>query len=130
MRIRGANLVGIGFALGSLEHAVGFVLLLFGVAMYGPGYPAWRHAAFTCADALITYLAFRHPQRLFVPLVIFLAEQVVVNGSFAVRAWRTRGEIVWTVPVMLVLISAAIVIAAQERRRYRRTVVLRSQAIM
>lgn len=126
--MRLTTIVAVGFTLGCLAHAIGLVLLLFGVEWYGAGYPAWRHAAFTCVDALVAYLAFRRPERLFVPLAAFLIEQIAVNGTFAWRTWRATGEIVWAIPAMLVLISAATVIAARERRRYRRTVVLRSQA--
>jgi hypothetical protein len=120
--MRLTRIVAIGFALGSLEHAVGFVLLLFGVEMY-TNYPGWRHAAFMCVDALIAYLAVRRPERLFMPLVVFLIEQVAVNGTYAWRTWRTTGEIVWAIPVMIAVIGAATVIAAQERRRA--TIVLR-----
>ena len=113
---RPTRIVAILFALGSLEHAVGFVLLLFGVEMY-TNYPAWRHAAFTCVDALIAYLGFRRPDRLFLPLLAFLIEQCAVNGTFAWRRWRTTGEILWIVPVMVLLIAAATVIAARERSK-------------
>jgi hypothetical protein len=117
-RIGLTNLVAIGFALGSLEHAIGFVLLLFGVEMYA-GYPAWRHAAFTVVDALIAFLAITRPHRLLIPLLAFLIEQILINGAYAWRTWRTTGEILWVVPVMIALIAAARVIAARERTRMR-----------
>jgi len=114
--MRLTRVIAVCFALGCLLHAIGFALMLFGVELYGAGYPAWRHAAFVLADALIAYLAFRRPERLFVPLLAFLIEQVAVNGTFAWRAWRTTGAVAWGVPVTILLISAAMVIAAREHR--------------
>ena len=125
-RSRLLGVVAIGFAVGSLEHLVGLVLLAFGIEMYSD-YPAWRHAAFSVADALIAALAMRRPDRVFIPLVAFSVEQVVVNGTMAWRHWTAHREIVWPVVVMLPLILAATVVAASEARRAGRSVsVLRS----
>ena len=110
--------VAIGFALGSLEHLVGLVLLAFGVEMYAD-YPAWRHAAFSVVDALIATLAVRRPDRLFIPLAAFFVEQAAVNGTMAWRHWSAHREIVWPVVVVLPLLLGATVIAARESRRPR-----------
>jgi hypothetical protein len=118
IRSRLTAVVALGFALGSLEHLVGLVLLAFGVEMYAD-YPAWRHAAFSVVDALIATLAVRRPDRLFIPLAAFFVEQVAVNGAMAWRHWTAHREIVWPVLVMLALILAATVIAAREARRVR-----------
>jgi hypothetical protein len=110
-----ARVVAIGFAIGSVEHLVGLVLLGFHVEMYA-NYPGWRHAAFAGADAAIAFIGFSRPHRLFFPALMFLIEQIAINGTYAWRTWRVSGRILWSIPVMIVLIGAAAVIALQERR--------------
>jgi hypothetical protein len=113
-RTRLMTIVAIGFALGSVEHLIGLVLLGFHIEMYAH-YPAWRHAAFTAVDAGIAFLAFTRPRRLFVPLLAFLVEQILINGSHAWRTWRTSGDMLWTIPIMIALVGAATIIALRER---------------
>lgn len=110
------RIVAIGFAIGSVEHLIGLVLLAFHIEMYAR-YPAWRHAAFALVDAGIAYLAFTRPRRLLFPVLAFLIEQLLVNGSHAWRTWRTSGEVLWGIPVMIALIGAAVVVALRERLR-------------
>jgi len=78
-------------------------------------YPAWRHGAFAVVDSGIAYLAFTRTRRVFFPVLAFLIEQVLVNGTYAWRTWRTSGEVLWTIPVMIVTIGAAAAVALQER---------------
>ena len=72
--------IALGFAAGSLVHSTGLVLLAGGIELYGPGYPAWRHAVMAVVDALIACIAVWRPAWLIVALPAFLAEQVLVNG--------------------------------------------------
>ena len=114
--LRPVRLVAIGFALGSVEHLIRLVLHVFHIEVVA-GYPAWRDAAFALVDASIACLGFTRPHRLFVPVLAFLIEQIVVNGSAAWRTWRVSGEILWMIPVMIVLIGTGAVIALRERRK-------------
>jgi hypothetical protein len=66
-------------------------------------------------DAGIAYLAFTRLRRLFFPVLVFLIEQAAINGTRAWRAWRTSGKVLWTIPVMIALIGAAVVVAVRER---------------
>ena len=104
------RVVAIGFAVGSLEHLVRLLLHAFGIEVIA-GYPMWRDAAFTLVDAGIAFLAFTRPHRLFVPVLAFLIEQALINGTEAWGAWRDSREVVWRIPLMIVLIGAATVIA-------------------
>ena len=113
---RTATITGVGFALGSLEHATGLILLAFHIELFS-GYPAWRHAVFTVVDASIAWVAMRRPDRLFLPLCAFLVEQVVTNGVRAWREWSTAHHVLWVVVVMHVLIFSATVAAGLNRRR-------------
>jgi hypothetical protein len=54
--------------------------MLFGVDLYGPAYPAWRHAVMAIVDAGIAWVAWRHQRWLFVVLPAWAAEQTLVNG--------------------------------------------------
>jgi hypothetical protein len=110
-----ARLIAIGFALGSVEHAVLLILLGFHIEVYA-AYPAWRHAAFTVVDALIAYVAARHPDRLFVLLLAFLIEQIATNGVTAWREWQATHHVLWLVVVIHVLILSATIAAARIRR--------------
>jgi hypothetical protein len=109
------RLIAVGFALGSVEHAVLLILLWFHVEVYA-GYPWWRHAAFTVVDGLIAYLAARRPDWLFIPLLAFLIEQILTNGAEAWREWQAIHHVLWVVVVMHVLISGAVVSTAIDRR--------------
>ena len=75
-----ARVVAIWFAAGAAVHATGFILIWFGVDLYGPGYPAWRHAAMALVDVSIAWVAVHHPRWLFVALPAWAAEQALVNG--------------------------------------------------
>jgi hypothetical protein len=97
------RLTAIGFALGSAAHTTGWVLLWWGIAWYGPGYPASRHVAMACFDASIAWIAIRRPAWLVFALAAFLAEQVWANGVHV----KTIGE--------LVVVSVAALFAAWER---------------
>lgn len=105
-----SRLIAIGYTLGSLEHATGLALLVFGIEMYSH-YPAWRHAAFTGVDALIAWVAMRHPDRLFFFLLAFLIEQIITNGRLALREWSNHRHILWVVVIMHTLIFLATVAA-------------------
>ena len=111
----GAPIIAAGFALGSLEHAVGLVLLAFHIEMYA-AYPAWRHAAFAMVDASIAYLAIRHSDRLFIPLFAFLIEQIATNGVAAYQDWEATHHASWVVVVMHLLIACATAAAGANRR--------------
>jgi hypothetical protein len=80
-------------------------------------YPWWRHAAFIAVDALIAYLALTRPDRLFLPLLAFLVEQILTNGVRAWLEWQATHHVLWSVVVMHVLIVAAVVSAALDKRR-------------
>ena len=108
------RVVAIGFAMGSVEHLIGLVLHGLHIEVVAH-YPAWRHAAFALVDAGIAFVGFTRPRRLFVPVLAFLIEQILINGTEAWRTWRTSGEILWLVPVMIVLIGLAAAVALRER---------------
>ncbi|MGH9238010.1 MAG: hypothetical protein ACRD3G_08210 [Vicinamibacterales bacterium] len=75
-----SRITAIGFAAGSMAHAIGFVLLWFDIFLYGPGYPPWRHAAMSTVDLLVAWIALNRPTWLFVALPAWTAEQWMVNG--------------------------------------------------
>ena len=75
-----ARVVAILFAAGAFVHAAGFALMLFGVDLYRPVYPAWRHAAMAIVDAAVAWVGWRHQRWLFVALPAWAAEQTLVNG--------------------------------------------------
>ena len=75
-----ARVIAIGFAAGAAVHAAAFALMLFGVDLYGPGYPAWRHAVMATIDASVAWLGWRQQRWLFVALPAWAAEQTLVNG--------------------------------------------------
>jgi hypothetical protein len=110
------RLIAIAFALGSLMHATAWLLLTFGVELYGPGYPAWRHAAFTVADAFIAWVALRHPHRLFFALLAFSIEQLATNGVAAWREWTATRHVEWATVVVIALLVVATVATAAGRR--------------
>jgi len=112
-------MVSIGYALGSLVHATGWFLLLFHIEMYGSGYPAWRHAAFTVADASVAWIAVRHPDHLFFPLLAFFVEQSATHGVQAWRNWTSMGQIPWGTGAMLSLFLSATVAAGIRWRQLR-----------
>ena len=116
------RLVAIGFALGSLEHAAGLVLLAFDIHIY-QHYPAWRHAAFVLADALIGYLAATRPQRALIPVVAFLIEQIVTHAPEIVRHWRITRHVPWLAVLYFAMIVGAVIVAA----RYRRATIANSR---
>jgi hypothetical protein len=74
------RLTAIGFALGGTIHATAWVLLLFGVELYRPGYPPWRHVLFALIDASIASIAVLRPGWLVFALVAFLADQLWEHG--------------------------------------------------
>jgi hypothetical protein len=110
------RLIGLGFGFGALEHAVGLVGLWLGWEMYA-GYPWWRHAAFTAVDASIAWVAFRRPDRLFVPLLAFLVEQIATNGVDAWQDWRLFHRIGWLDVAVQLLILAAVIVAGPRFNR-------------
>lgn len=116
-----SGLIAVGYALGSLTHAAGLFLLLFHIEMYGEGYPAWRHAAFTVVDASIAWIAARHPDRLFLPLLAFFIEQSATHGLQAWREWTSMGQIPWMTGAMLALFLAATIAAGVRMRQLRLT---------
>ena len=98
-----ARLTAVGFALGSAVHATAWVPLWFGIELYGPDYPPWRHVVFTVVDASIALIAVRRPRWLVFALVAFLVEQVRAHGvqptsvlvaiaaiAAGVERWRSR----------------------------------------
>jgi hypothetical protein len=115
-----SGLVAVGYALGSLVHATGWFLLLFHIELYGAGYPAWRHAAFTVADASIAWIAVRRPDWLFFPLLAFFLEQGATHGIQAWHQWTSKGQIPWGTGVMLLLFLSATVAAGIRWRHLRR----------
>ena len=74
------RLIAIGFAVGATIHAVAFVLIWFGINLYGPSYPSWRHAVMATVDFLIAWIGVNRPLWLFVVLPAWIAEQWFVNG--------------------------------------------------
>jgi hypothetical protein len=116
-----SGLIAVGYALGSLTHATGWLLLLFRVEMYGAGYPAWRHAAFTVADALIAWMAARRPDHLFLPLLAFFIEQSATHGVQAWRDWTSMGKNPWMTGAMLALFLSATIAAGVRWRQLRLT---------
>ena len=96
-RYRIARLIALGLAVGSAIHFMAFVLIGFGVYLYGPAYPTWRHPVMATADAVIAGIASRRPQWLVVALLAWVIEQTLRNGGcFAVssppRSSRTRSS--------------------------------------
>jgi len=85
------------FAAGAAVHATGFMLIGLGVDLYGPGYPAWRHAVMAIVDASIAWTAMRHPRWLFVALPAWAAEQALVNGFgfFPIAALVAVAGLAW-----------------------------------
>jgi hypothetical protein len=73
-------MVAIGFALGALAHFTSWVLLWWGIEVYGHGYHGWRHPTFTVVDAFIAWVAVRFPAWLALPLALFAAEQTWDHG--------------------------------------------------
>jgi hypothetical protein len=116
-----SRLIAVGYALGSLAHATGWLLLLFHVEMYGAGYPAWRHVAFTVADASIAWIAARYPDHLFLPLLAFFIEQSATHGLEAWREWTSTGEILWGTAAMLAVFLSATIAAGVRMRQVRLT---------
>lgn len=88
------RVVAVGFSLGALEHFAGAVLLCFGVAIFPPPYPGWRHVAMAVVDAGVVWIALSRPKLLTLALSAFLLEQIVVNGPFV---WReaAAGRLEW-----------------------------------
>jgi hypothetical protein len=76
----GAKATAIGFALGSVVNATAWVLLSFGIELYGPYYPPWRHLTFAAIDASIAWVAVHRREWLVFALVAFLADQVWEHG--------------------------------------------------
>ena len=74
------RLVAVVFAAGSLFHTTGLLLLAWGIAWYGPAYPAWRHATMAAVDASIACVAIWKPTWLRFVLPAFAVEQILVNG--------------------------------------------------
>jgi hypothetical protein len=74
------RLTALGFAIGSAAHALGFVLLLCGIAWYGPTYPAWRHVVMAVIDMSVVWIALRRSPWFVFALFAFFVEQLVVNG--------------------------------------------------
>ena len=107
------RLVAIGFALGSLEHAVGLILMGFGVHLYS--YPAWRHAAFVVADSVIAYVAARRPERALWLLTAFLIEQLATHGPEEWRHWQLTHHLPWFGIGYETLLVAAVIVAARYR---------------
>ena len=100
-----ARVVAIGFAAGAAVHAAGFALMLFGVDLYGPTYPAWRHAVMAIVDATVAWVGWRQQRWLFVALPAWAAEQTLVNGfgvfpvvaliavaALALERWRSTRQ--------------------------------------
>jgi hypothetical protein len=115
-----SGLITVGYALGSLTHAAGWFLLLFHIEIYGAGYPAWRHAAFTVVDASISWIAVRHPDHLFLPLLAFFIEQSATHGVQAWHEWTSMGQIPSGTGVMLLLFLSATVAAGVRMGQLRR----------
>lgn len=108
------RLVAIGFSLGAAEHLAGAVLLFFGVPLFPPPYPAWRHAVMSLADAGIVWIAVKRPALLIPALVAFLVEQLVVNGPFV---WReaAAGRAAWGAIVTIGFVVAALALLRRGR---------------
>jgi hypothetical protein len=113
------RIIAIAFGLGSLEHTIGLVGLWFGWHMYA-NYPGWRHAAFASVDASIAWLAMRRPDRLFVPLLALLGEQVATNGIETWQVWLAERRVQWLVVATLPLFAAAVFATRPTRGRERR----------
>ena len=97
-----SRLTALGFALGSIAHALGFVLLVgWGIQWKGPGYPAWRHVVMVMVDLSIVWIAMRRQSWLVFALLGFLVEQVIVNGVH--------------LEITLVFVLLAIVVTAWEK---------------
>jgi hypothetical protein len=92
-----ARLIAIAFATGAAVHAAGFALMLVGVDLHGPGYPAWRHAAMAIVDVSVAWVGRRHQRWLFVALPAWAAEQTLVNGFgvFPVAALIGVAALAW-----------------------------------
>ena len=93
-RYRIAPAIALGFAVGSAIHALVFVLIGFGVYVYGPAYPTWRHPMMAAADALIAWIAARRPQWLVVALAAWVTEQTRTNGFSVLCAVLTAAILV------------------------------------
>jgi hypothetical protein len=105
----------VGFALGCVEHATLFVFQWRGIWSLS-NYPLWRHAAHAAVDGSIAYVGFRRPDRLFIPLLAFLVEQVLINGVPAIPVWRNTHDVPWVVVVEIALLSCALVAATSGKR--------------
>jgi hypothetical protein len=103
-------LIGAGFACGAIAHAVGFILHQFGREMYA-NYPGWRHPTLAVVDAVVAWIAFRHPRWLFAAVLGFFVEQVATNGVPAIQRWSASGEVQWFVVAMHGLLVLAVLAA-------------------
>jgi hypothetical protein len=112
------RVVAVGFSLGALEHVTGAVLLAFGVAIFPPSYPWWRHVAMAVVDAAVVWIAIRRPTLLIPALGAFLIEQLVVNGPFV---WReaTEGRVEWGALATIGFVVGILVRIWVERRSSR-----------
>ena len=92
-----ALVIALAFAAGAAVHATGFALMWVGVDLYGPDYPAWRHAVMALVDASIAWVARRHQGWLFVVLPAWATEQALVNGFgiFSIIALAATAGLLW-----------------------------------
>jgi len=93
----GTRITAAGFAIGGAVHATAGALLARGIALYGPGYPAWRHVVMAVIDGSIAWIAVRRPGWLVVVLLAFVAEQLAVNGIglTPIFALTAAGWVAW-----------------------------------
>jgi hypothetical protein len=75
-----AKVTAAGFLVGSSAHAVGLLLMGFGIELYGAGYPPWRHVVFVVVDAVVAWISARRPSVRVFPLAAFCVDQIVEHG--------------------------------------------------
>jgi len=114
------RLTAVGFALGSLEHATRFALVLAGVHLAPPDSPAWRDPIFILFDGTVAWVALRRPRWLFFFLLAFLIEQAISHGPGVWRQWADGQSLPWVLLVVDGLVVIALIAAAINRWRSRR----------
>jgi hypothetical protein len=75
-----AQVTAAGFLVGSSAHAVGLLLMGFGIELYGAGYPPWRHVVFVVVDALVAWISARRSSVRVFPLAAFCVDQIAEHG--------------------------------------------------
>jgi hypothetical protein len=75
-----ARLTALGFLIGGAVHAVAFVLLAFGIELYGHAYPPLRHVLMASIDGTVGSIGVVRPKWLLVVLPVYVVQRLAFNG--------------------------------------------------